>query len=208
MTEQIIPLFPLEVVLFPHTTLPLHIFEERYKEMISEIIAINGEFGVLCSNENGMATVGCTAQVVKETHRYDDGRMDILTIGRRRFRNAQLQHDKSYLQGSVLFLTDEPGEDPQELKSRCLHLFQDLYESTPGHMPAADLETVSAETVSYYISYYSDFSLTKKQSLLEIISTEQRLIVAEEALKELLLAQDDDRERRRILRGNGHFPHK
>ena len=206
MTEQLLPLFPLQVVLFPDTALPLHIFEERYKEMIGKVIATNGEFGVLCANDNTMASVGCTAQVAKEIRRHDDGSIDILTIGRRRFRNSELQHDKVYLQGTVRFFIDEPAGEQQELKSRCLHLYQDLYESMPGHLPLAELEQVSTEVVSYYISYYSDLPLAKKQSLLELTSAEQRLLVAEEALKERLLAQRDDRERRRILRGNGHFP--
>lgn len=206
MAEQILPLFPLKVVLFPDTALPLHIFEERYKEMIDEVIADNGEFGVLCVNDNTVASVGCTARVAKEIRRYDDGRIDILTIGRRRFRIGRLQRDRTYLQGMVRFFTDEPAGELQDLKSRCLHLFQDLYESTPGHLPVAEIEQVSTEVISYYISYYSDLPLAKKQTLLELTSAEQRLLDAEEALKERLLAQRDDRERRRILRGNGHFP--
>ena len=181
MAETLLPLFPLKVVLFPDTALPLHIFEERYKEMMGEVIDANGEFGVLCANENTVADVGCSARVARELRRYDDGRMDVLT-------------------------TDEPADERQELKTRCLHLFQDLYESTPGHLPVAELEQVSTEVVSYYISYYSDLPLAKKQSLLELTSAEQRLLDAEEALKERMLAQGDDRERRRILRGNGHFP--
>ena len=206
MAEQLLPLFPLNVVLFPDTALPLHIFEERYKEMIGEVIAANGEFGVLCANDNTVASVGCTARVAKEIRRYDDGRMDILTIGRRRFRIGRLRRDRAYLRGTVRFFTDEPAGELQELKSRCLHLFQDLYESTPGHLPVAELERVSTEVVSYYISYYSDLPLAKKQSLLELTSAEQRLLSAEAALKERLVDQRDDRERRRILRGNGHFP--
>ncbi len=206
MAETLLPLFPLKVVLFPDTALPLHIFEERYKEMIGEVIDANGEFGVLCANENTVADVGCSARVAREIRRYDDGRMDVLTIGRRRFRIGRLQRDRSFLQGSVSFFTDDPAGERQELKTRCLNLFQDLYESTPGHLPVAELEKVSTEVVSYYISYYSDLPLTKKQSLLELTSTEQRLLDAEQALQERMLAQRDDRERRRILRGNGHFP--
>ena len=206
MAETLLPLFPLKVVLFPDTALPLHIFEERYKEMMGEVIDANGEFGVLCANENTVADVGCSARVAREIRRYDDGRMDVLTIGRRRFRIGRLRRDRAFLQGTVRFFTDEPADERQELKTRCLHLFQDLYESTPGHLPVAELEQVSTEVVSYYISYYSDLPLAKKQTLLELTSAEQRLLDAEEALKERMLAQGDDRERRRILRGNGHFP--
>ena len=58
MAEQFLPLFPLKVVLFPDTALPLHIFEERYKEMIGEVIESNGEFGVLCATDNTVASRG------------------------------------------------------------------------------------------------------------------------------------------------------
>ncbi len=206
MAEQLLPLFLLKVVLFPDTPLPLHIFEERYKEMIGEVIASKGEFGVLCADDNTVASVGCTARVAKDIRRYDDGRMDILTIGRRRFRITRLQHDRAYLQGTGRFFSDEPAGERPKLKSRCLRLFQDLYESTPGHLPVADLERVSTEVASYYIAYYSDLPLAKKQSLLELTSSEQRLLAAAAALEERLLAQSDEREKNRAVRGNGHFP--
>ena len=63
MQEGWLPLFPLEVVLFPRTALPLHIFEERYKEMIGEAIAARSEFGVVLTREKGIVNVGCTATV-------------------------------------------------------------------------------------------------------------------------------------------------
>jgi len=206
MAEQLLPLFPLKVVLFPDTALPLHIFEERYKEMIGNVIAAKGEFGVLCADDNTVASVGCTARVARKIRRYEDGRMDILTIGRRRFRIARLQHDKAYLQGAVRFFSDRPAGERPEIKLRCLHLFQDLYESTPGHLPVADLERVSTEVISYYVAYYSDLPLAKKQRLLELTSAEQRLLAAEAALKERLLEQSDERRKNRAVRGNGHFP--
>ncbi len=206
MAADLLPMFPLKVVLFPDTALPLHIFEERYKQMIGEVMAAKSEFGVLCADANTVASVGCTARVAKRIRRYDDGRMDILTIGRRRFRIRRLQREKAYLQGTVDFLFDEPAGERPELKSRCLKLFRDLYQSTPGHLPAADLERVSTEVVSNYVAYYSDLPLAKKQSLLELTSAEQRLLAAEAAMKERLLAQSDERERSRAVRANGHFP--
>jgi len=133
MAETLLPLFPLNAVLFPSTALPLHIFEDRYKEMIGEVIDSKSEFGVLYADTNTVVNVGCTAIVAKEIQRYDDGRMDILTVGCRRFRIVRLQHNRIYLKGQVHFFTDEPAGEQQELKARCLHLFQDLCESTPGH---------------------------------------------------------------------------
>ena len=203
---ELLPLFPLNTVLFPHAALPLHIFEERYKEMIGEVITGKSEFGVLCDDADTVPKVGCTAKVVKEIHRYDDGRMNILTVGLRRFQIIRLQQDKTYLQGEVHFFMDEPIDERQELKARCLQLFQDLYESTPGHIPFADLETVSTEEVSFFIAYYSDFPLEKKQRLLELTNAEERLVVEEEALHERLDGQREQRGRRQILESNGHFP--
>ncbi|HTK94779.1 MAG TPA: LON peptidase substrate-binding domain-containing protein, partial [Terriglobales bacterium] len=75
----LLPLFPLEVVLFPGIPLPLHIFEPRYKEMIGEALRDRTEFGVVRVDQQGaVANVGCTATILDVVKQYDDGRMDIL----------------------------------------------------------------------------------------------------------------------------------
>src|SRR5271165_5275733 len=85
MPSRLIPLFPLRVVVFPRTSLPLHIFEERYKEMVSDAIRDNSEFGVVLATDEGIVNAGCTVSVEKVLHMHPDGRMDIVTSGRRRF---------------------------------------------------------------------------------------------------------------------------
>ena len=70
---SLLPLFPLEVVLLPGTPLPLHIFEPRYKEMIGECLATSAPFGVIRALENGIAEVGCTAEIITVTKEYPDG---------------------------------------------------------------------------------------------------------------------------------------
>ena len=80
-----IPLFPLQVVVFPRTRLPLHIFEERYKVMVGEAIREDSEFGIVLAKDEGIVNAGCTVAVEKVLQMYPDGRMDILTRGRRRF---------------------------------------------------------------------------------------------------------------------------
>jgi Lon protease-like protein len=69
-----IPLFPLNVVLMPGTPLPLHIFEERYKQMVDECLESGAEFGMVLADESGTRQVGCTAKIVELVQRYDDGR--------------------------------------------------------------------------------------------------------------------------------------
>jgi Lon protease-like protein len=101
------PLFPLQAVLLPGADLPLHIFEERYKEMIREVLAERIEFGVVLATEKGLLNTGCTATIDKLLREYPDGRMDILSTGRRRFEILRLNEDRSYLQGAIEFFDDD-----------------------------------------------------------------------------------------------------
>ena len=81
-----IGLFPLNVVLLPGERVPLHIFEERYKDLIGACIENSEEFGLLLAEETELRTIGTSASVIDVLNRYDDGRMDIIVEGRDRFR--------------------------------------------------------------------------------------------------------------------------
>jgi Lon protease-like protein len=87
--------------------LPLHIFEDRYKEMIGEAIRDQSEFGVVLATEKGIANTGCSAAVDQVLKRYPDGRMDILTAGRRRFEINLLNEDRPFLRADIYFYGDE-----------------------------------------------------------------------------------------------------
>src|ERR1700746_1688606 len=105
--DSLLALFPLEVVLLPGTPLPLHIFEPRYKEMIGECLDQNRPFGVVRAKEGSIAEIGCTADIITVTKKYDDGRMDIVTQGRERFEVMHVSHERSFLQAEVAYLQDE-----------------------------------------------------------------------------------------------------
>ena len=107
---SLLPLFPLDLVLFPGTSLPLHIFEPRYKEMISECLDRKKSFGIVRAKEEGVAEIGCTAEIITVAKKYPDGRMDILTQGRERFEVMQVNQERSFLQAEVLYLQDEPSQ--------------------------------------------------------------------------------------------------
>ena len=94
-----IPLFPLNVVLMPGAPLPLHIFEDRYKQMVNECLEQESEFGMVFADESGTRKVGCTAKIVELVERYDDGRMLILVEGSRRFRLNNVLTGKPYYVG-------------------------------------------------------------------------------------------------------------
>jgi Lon protease-like protein len=107
MQPGLLPLFPLQVVLLPGAELPLHIFEDRYKEMIGEVIRDRLEFGVILANEKGIVNTGCTAAIHKVLREYPDGRIDILARGRRRFEIMTINDERSFLRGFVEFFDDE-----------------------------------------------------------------------------------------------------
>jgi Lon protease-like protein len=133
MATELLPLFPLNAVLFPRTHLPLHIFEERYKQLINECLERRSEFGVVLAAEDGVVQTGCTAVVERVARRYPDGRMDILVIGVRRFEIESLDTEKPYLRGRVRFFNDEETETVSErLKELAVAGYRALAELATG----------------------------------------------------------------------------
>ena len=106
--SSLLPIFPLELVLMPGVPLPLHIFEPRYKEMITECLEQKKPFGVVRASSDGVADIGCTAEIMSVTKKYDDGRMDILTRGVDRFEVIQVSDERSFLQAEIALVEDEP----------------------------------------------------------------------------------------------------
>jgi Lon protease-like protein len=117
-----IPLFPLNTVLFPGTALPLHVFEERYREMIGECLAEDRTFGVVRAEGDAMAIIGCTARVVRVLERFPDGRMNILCEGERRFEIEGLDESRNYLQADVAFFDDDGAGSTRPEREECAAL--------------------------------------------------------------------------------------
>jgi Lon protease-like protein len=127
MPSRLIPLFPLHAVVFPRTQLPLHIFEERYKEMVGNAIRDRSEFGVVLAKDDGIVNAGCTVVVEKVLQMFSDGRMDILTRGRRRFEVLTLSEEREYLQAEVSFFDDEDLDPvPVSLRNEALQSYKAL----------------------------------------------------------------------------------
>jgi len=142
MASRLIPLFPLRVVVFPRTPLPLHIFEDRYKEMTGNAIRDQTDIGVVLAKEEGIVNAGCTVRIEKVLHTYPDGRMDLLTRGQDRFEILDLNQEKSYLQATVEFFDDDDiAATPADLRARSLANYGALRELTSvDDRAAADLD--------------------------------------------------------------------
>lgn len=106
---KLLPLFPLQLVAFPGSSIPLHIFEERYKLMVGEAEATGSEFGIVLAKDGGIVNAGCTVTVETVLERYPDGRFDVITRGQRRFSIVAIDEDLAYLRGEVQFFEDLEG---------------------------------------------------------------------------------------------------
>src|SRR5436305_481047 len=127
MSSRLLPLFPLNVVVFPRTRLPLHIFEDRYKEMVGNAIRDDSEFGIVLAKDDGIVNAGCTVVVDKVLEMYPDGRMDIMTRGQLRFEIVRLSEEKEYLQAEVAYFDDEdPSPVPEDLRSEAVSYYRAL----------------------------------------------------------------------------------
>ncbi|MCH8009839.1 MAG: LON peptidase substrate-binding domain-containing protein [Chloroflexi bacterium] len=192
-----IPLFPLNTVLFPKQALPLHIFEERYKLMIGRCIDEKEPFGVVllksgeeASGDGEPYDVGTTARVAR-VQRLPDGRMNLINLGRRRFRILELDHSEEYLAGEVEYLenTGAAGEEVEAAAERIAALFAEQFRlvmaissqwtrevNIPG-APAALADFVASQF---------DVPNEVKQDLLEMLSVPARLAREEELLGDLI----------------------
>jgi ATP-dependent Lon protease len=174
-----IPLFPLELVLFPGEQLPLHIFEPRYRRMVRECLDAGSPFGMLLGLPNGMAHVGCTAEILEVIKRYEDGRLDIITVGRKPFRVVELFTDDPLLEGQIDYLEDQSAPfEPTRLR-QLIELYETCHTLLFADLPR-DLEDAPPEVLSYLIASALPLDLLWKQQILELRSEaerEERLLV-------------------------------
>jgi Lon protease-like protein len=197
----LLPLFPLDVVLLPGTPLPLHIFEPRYKEMMGECIANDAPFGVIRALEDGIAEVGCTAEIVTVTKEYPDGRLDLIAEGRKRFEVLELNQERSFLRAEVLLMPDEPDSVVEEQKLRAIQLHLEIM-SLAGAVQ--DLSAADQAQLSFFLAGSLPLDLDFKQKLLAIRSEAQRIQLVAEYLEGILPKLRQVARTREKAGGNGH----
>ena len=173
MRPDRIPLFPLNVVLFPGEQLPLHIFEPRYRRMVRECLDANSPFGMLLALPNGTAHVGCTAEILEVIKRYEDGRLDIITVGREAFRVLELFDEDSLLEGQIDYLEDRPLPLDTAKQRQLIELYETCHTLLFADLPR-DLEDAPPEELSYAIASSLPVDLLWKQQILELRSEPER----------------------------------
>ena len=179
-----LPLFPLNVVLFPGMTLPLHIFEERYKAMIGDCIDREQPFGIVLIKEGREAgeparpfSIGTTARIGR-VERLAEGRMNILTTGERRFETTEISQQRPHLIGQVRYLEEPEGEIPSALVSEISEEYsaflQNLSALAGGWTGRVEAPNDPVR-LSYSIATNLDLPGRVRQELLESLTADQRL---------------------------------
>ncbi len=199
--DALLPLFPLDVVLFPGTPLPLHIFEPRYKEMINECLAEHRSFGVIRAVEQSFSDVGCTAEIVTVVKEYPDGRLDLVTEGRKRFEIVRVNQERSFLQAEVLMINDDPGTPPREDTSRAVQLHSELLAIAGA---TQDLSAADPSSLSFYLAGSLPLDLDFKQKLLALRSEPQRISLLINYLETIIPNLRRAASAREKAGGNGH----
>ena len=197
----LLPLFPLDVVLLPGTPLPLHIFEPRYKEMIGECRANNAPFGVIRALDEGIAEMGCTAEIVSVTKEYPDGRVDLIAEGRERFEVLELNRHRSFLQAEILLAPDEPATPTPEDSARAIQLHLEIL-SLAGAVQ--DLSSANRSTLSFYLAGSLPLDLDFKQKLLAMRSENERILAVAAYLESIVPNLRRAARVRGKAGGNGH----
>lgn len=216
-----LPLFPLSVVLFPGTPLPLHIFEDRYRKMLDDVRARDNLFGLsyFDASVSGLdfppvGHVGCVAEV-REAHELPDGRSNILTVGLIRYRLEAYQDTTDpYLVGRVSFFEDEE-EEPDVLLPNALEV-SDLFLRIARAVRALnderaalpDLPETNAEQLSFLVASAMELDLSIKQELLELSRSSERLRRLRDLLSKAVGSYEERARIHGIARNNGHSKRK
>lgn len=208
MTQTLtIPIFPLNIVVLPGEPVPLHIFEPRYKQLISDCAPLPGDrqyqpFGVSFSQKNQLSEVGCTVVVDEILHKYPEGELDIMTFGQQRYRLREVLRDRAYMTAEIEWFSepDEPIE--AEVQSEVMALYEQFLEVIEVNDMTLDARS---SHLSYEIAYRVNLEKAPKLQLLETPGENARLQLLRGYLEAAVPQIEKAKAFRRIVRGNGYF---
>lgn len=173
MSTARIPLFPLNMVLFPGQAVPLHIFEPRYRLMTRQCIDTRSPFGIVFVHAGNIAQTGCSALIVKTLKEYDDGRSDILTVGQKAFHLIRTHNEQAYFEADIEYLE----EDFDGIDARVSAELEKLYEQCHRVLydeEAPRFETDGSVSLAYHIASELPLDVAFRQTLLELRSEAER----------------------------------
>jgi Lon protease-like protein len=216
-----LPLFPLPVVLFPGVPLPLHIFEPKYRQMLTDVKASNSLFGLsyfdATASSNAVPSaghVGCVAEVT-ETQSFPDGRSNILTVGVIRYRIEEyVERGDPYLVARVSFFEDDE-EDPatlidfaRDVADTFTRIAQAVRTINDERASLPDISDTEPQRLSFLVAAAMEIEVDVKQELLELRSTSERLKRLRGMLNRAVASYEERARIHELAKGNGHSGRK
>ncbi len=180
-------LFPLNIVLFPESIYPLHIFEPRYKKLINMCLNEQVEFGIVLNNNGKMSDIGCKAKVFDLIKRYPDGKMDIAVQGGTRFSVKHIvDGEQPYLEAEIETIQDVSID----INAKLLYELVDIYNDIVKHLGAIELNPIDKTKLtdkfpSFVIAQKAGLTLQQRQILLSTLNENTRLEMLREHLIQL-----------------------
>jgi len=196
----LIPLFPLEIVLFPGAPLPLHIFEPRYKEMVAECLEKDLPFGMVRVKDSSLSVIGCSASILNVIKKYEDGRLDIAAEGMRRFEIKEVNQERSFLQADVTYFEDEPSLPVESDLDTVVQLHEQLFAVLGQSVDIAR----DTDLLSFQLANELPVDLDFKQALLEMKSEVERIETLIEYYRATIPKVEKTLIARQRASGNGH----
>ncbi len=197
-----LPLFPLQTVFFPGETVPLHIFEERYKQLIRDCREEAITFGIPVFINNTIAH-GTEVQLAEVVTTYENGEMDVVCVARQVFRVLSFENQmegKLYAGGDVEFLDSENTSD-EVLRTEVLKMLEDLY----GLMDVPFTKIPEKQFNSYTLAHKMGLSFEQEYRLLQISSEVERLRFIKEHLETTTTVLSQINRTKGVIEMNGHF---
>jgi ATP-dependent Lon protease len=187
--DELTPVFPLPIVACPGEVVPLHIFEPRFKDMIARCRARQaeggtGEFAIVFSEGGTWAETACLMQIAKILKTYDDGRLDLLTVGKRRCTLVAVESAASYPTGRAIPLSEAAGDWDEALANRVFCAHRRVIALVTGKEPPAT-DYAGHAYLSYYVLPTSGLPPRRKQEILNLPSEDDRLRALSEELDAL-----------------------
>ena len=218
---QQLPLFPLPVVLFPGVPLPLHIFEPRYRQMLTDIRVNNNLFGLAyfdpTTTQNEVPPVGhvgCVAEVT-EAYTFPDGRSNILTIGLIRYRiDSYIERGDPYLVAQVSYFEDEEEEEAtlegtsKEVAETFTRIAQAVRTINDERATLPDISDTEPQRLSFLVAAAMEIEADVKQELLELRSTFERLQRLRSMLSVAVKSYEERARIHELAKSNGHSGRK
>ncbi len=199
-----VPIFPLEIVVYPGEQLNLHIFEERYKQLVMECVAEKKPFGIPAVIKNSVAEMGTLVQITEVAAVHDDGKIDIRTKGVSVFRILEIIKtvpDKLY-SGAIVDYPDNNFTSQLKLKQRVVSGIRELHKLLKVNK---DFKKPDDELHSYDIAHHAGLSLEEEYELLGLMREDQRLEYLKRHLKKVLPAILGAELLKERVQLNGHF---